>query len=57
MDDERRQHEPESDLHAREHHLMAEGPEQELHTEPVAEEVILDVPPRGSKSAPSPRSG
>jgi monoamine oxidase len=53
VDDERGHHE-EGDLHAREHHLMAEGAEQELHTEPVPQEVLA-VPGQGLEQRPQPQ--
>jgi len=51
VDDERTHHDQEGELHAREHHLMAEGAEQELHTEPVAKEVLA-VPREGLEERP-----
>ncbi|HXJ65796.1 MAG TPA: FAD-dependent oxidoreductase, partial [Actinomycetota bacterium] len=56
MNDERHEHdhEHEDEVHTREHHLMAEGAEQELHTEPVAEEVIR-VPGEGLEQRPQPQ--
>ena len=53
MDDERTQ-DRESELHTREHHLMAEGAEQELHTERVPEEVLA-VPGQGLEQRPQPQ--
>jgi monoamine oxidase len=54
VDDERTQDDQEGELHAREHHLMAEGAEQELHAEPVPEEVLA-VPSQGLEQRPQPQ--